>query len=362
MLTGESVVAMGRRGFLLINLGTPDAASVPAVRRHLKEFLSDPRVLDINPFLRTLLLYGVILPWRPKQSARAYASIWTERGSPLLFHGSDLVGKLATALGEQWQVELAMRYQHPSIASALARFREAAIDQIVVFPLFPQYSSAAWGSAVEKLFTEAAKSWNVPALQVVSPYYDHPAFIEAFAAVARPVLSRLDPQKVFISYHGLPERQVVKGDESGGTHCLRNADCCETMIVANRNCYRAQCFATSRALAQRLGLPADSWETTFQSRFGRTPWIQPYTDKRIRDLARSGIRRVAVLCPAFTADCLETLEEIGIRARQDFIVQGGEELRLVPSLNSEDAWVQAIIEITSKQLGGETLAAPANVA
>lgn len=347
---------MARCGLLLINLGTPDAPSVRAVRRYLREFLSDPRVLDVNFVLRKLLLYGVILPWRPKQSAKAYRSIWTDRGSPLLFHGRDLAQKTAAALGDQWQVELAMRYQNPSIASALERFRRASIDQIVAFPLFPQYSSAAWGSAVEKLFADASRSWNVPTLQVVPPYYDHPAFIEAFAALIQPVLGSLNPDKVILSYHGLPERQVIKSDESDAQHCLRSDTCCDAIVAVNRNCYRAQCFATSRVLARRLALPEGTWETTFQSRLGRTPWIRPYTDERIRELARSGCRRVAVVCPAFTADCLETLEEIGIRGRQDFIANGGEELRLVPSLNSEDAWVHALIQIATGITACESLA------
>lgn len=341
---------MARGGFLLINLGTPDAPTVPAVRRYLREFLSDPRVLDVNPVVRTILLYGIILPLRPRKSARAYKSIWTDRGSPLLVHGQDLARKVAAALGDEWQVELAMRYQNPAIASVLKRFRQNGIDRIVVFPLFPQYSSAAWGSAVEKLFYEAGKLWNVPTVQTVPPYYDHPAFIGACAEVTQRALDGFRPDKIVLSYHGLPERQIIKRDDSDVGHCLSDS-CCDVIEAANRNCYRAQCFATSRALAQRLGLPIEIWETTFQSRMGRIPWIRPYTDERIRALARSGAQRVAVVCPAFTADCLETLEEIGIRAREDFIADGGEELRLVPSLNSEDAWVRAIV-----QIAGETTA------
>lgn len=333
-------------GFLLLNLGTPAASSVPEVRRYLREFLSDPRVLDVNPLSRALLLYGFILPFRPRRSAEAYRSIWTERGSPLLAHGHDLAAKLQVRLGSYWQVQVAMRYGEPSIGAALARFRARAVDRILVFPLFPQYSSAAWGSAIEKLFAEASKLWNVPTLQVVPAYYDHPAFIDAFAAIARGALADFNAEKVLISFHGLPERQVRKSDESGGAHCLQDESCCSVIVNANRNCYRAQCFATSRALARQLALPADSWGTSFQSRLGRTPWIRPYTDERIRELAKARVRRLAVLCPSFTADCLETLEEIGIRGRQDFLAHGGQELCLVPSLNSSEVWADAVIRIT----------------
>ncbi len=343
---------MARRGLLLINLGTPDDPGVPAVRRYLKEFLSDPRVLDINPLSRAILLYGAILPFRSPQSASAYKKIWTERGSPLLVHGQDLAHKLATVLGDAWQVELGMRYQSPSIASALDRFRSGGIDRMVVFPLFPQYSSAAWGSAIEKLTIEARKRWSDPALTIVAPYYDHPAFIDAVTGIARPLLADFQPDRIVFSYHGLPERQIVKNDTSGNRHCLRNESCCETLTTVNKNCYRAQCFATTRALSEGLGLALHSWETTFQSRMGRIPWIRPYTDERVRELAKSGVRRLAVLSPAFTADCLETLEEIGIRARADFIAHGGTELRLVPSLNSSDAWLRAITAIVKDAAGG----------
>ncbi|GMQ90376.1 MAG: ferrochelatase [Gammaproteobacteria bacterium] len=339
---------MARRGFLLINLGTPEDPGAPAVRRYLEEFLSDPRVIDINPWLRRALLHGVILPFRSPQTAAAYKKIWTERGSPLLVHGQDLARKLAAVLGEDWHVELAMRYQNPSIDAALGRFHEQGVQQIVVFLLFPHYSSAAWGSAIEKLTVEARRRWPDPALTVVPPYYDHPVFIDAVAEVARPLLADFEPDRVVLSYHGLPERQIIKADASGDRHCLRSGGCCATLTAVNKDCYRAQCFATSRALAARLGLAQHVCETAFQSRMGRIPWIRPYTDERVRALAQSGVRRLAVLSPAFTADCLETLEEIAIRAREDFIAHGGSELRLVPSLNSADVWVRAISAIAKE--------------
>lgn len=334
-----------KRGLMLVNLGTPDTTKTGDVRRYLREFLSDPRVIDISPWRRWLLLNLFILPFRPQKSAEAYRKIWTHSGSPLLLHGFDLVEKLSTALGGEMQVELGMRYQNPSIRAALSRFCEAGIDHIIVFPLFPQYSSAAWGSAVEKVFVEAGRLWNLPTIQVVPPFYEHPGFIEACASVARPVLADLNPDRVLMSFHGLPERHVHKSDESGGAHCLSSDTCCDKIVSANRYCYRAQSFATARALASNLGLDAGEYEVTFQSRLGRSPWIRPYTDIRINELAAAGIKRVAVLSPSFVADCLETLEEIEIRALYDFRKHGGEELRLVPSLNSNDQWVRAVLDM-----------------
>ena len=332
-------------GLMLLNLGTPDTTQVSCVRRYLREFLSDPRVIDIPAFNRFLLLNLFILPFRPQKSAEAYEKVWTDRGSPLMFHGTDLVAKVAHSLGDEVQVELAMRYQNPSVAFALDRFRAAGIDEIVVVPLFPQYSSAAWGSAVEKVYAEVGSRWNVPSIHVVPPFYDHPAFIEACATIARPVLDDLKPDRVVMSFHGLPERHMLKGDDAGGTHCLRSADCCREITHANRNCYRAQSFATARALAAQLDLAPNEYEVAFQSRLGRSPWIKPYTDLRVQELAREGVKRIAVLSPSFVADCLETIEEIGMRAAEDFVAHGGDELRLVPSLNSEPVWIEALQRI-----------------
>ena len=333
-------------GLLLVNLGTPDAPRTREVRRYLREFLSDPRVFDMHPLKRALVLNLFILPFRPQRSAEAYRQIWTERGSPLLFHGEDLAAKLRARLGPGVAVELGMRYQSPSIGGALERLRRAGAERIVVFPLFPQYSSAAWGSAVEKVFDEASRLWNVPSIQVVPPFYDHPAFLDAAAAVARRESAEFAADYTMFSFHGLPERQVAKSDQSAGGHCLRDG-CCASIVAANRYCYRAQCFATARGLAQRLVLNHDRWEVTFQSRLGRDPWIRPFTDVRVLELARSGVRRVAVLSPAFVADCLETLEELAIRAKKDFETHGGEELRLIPSLNSDDDWADAAVAIAS---------------
>ncbi len=336
---------MARHGLLLINLGTPDSPEVPEVRRYLREFLSDPRVLDIHPLARAFVLNAFILPRRPRESAAAYRKIWTERGSPLLFHGLDLADRVREILGDGVQVELGMRYQNPSIESALGKFRDAGVDRIVAFPLFPQYSSAATGSAVAKLFDLAGRLWNVPSIQVVPPFYDHPSYLDCFAESARPIIEELRPDKVLMSFHGLPERQIVKSDESGGRHCLQSDACCERICEANRNCYRAHSLATARGIASRLELDPERYIVCFQSRLGNDPWIRPFTDEVVVDLARAGVKRLAVLSPAFVADCLETLEELAMRARDDFVANGGEDLRLVPSLNSEPSWAEAVVRI-----------------
>lgn len=337
-------------GLLLLNLGTPDSPSTRDVRRYLREFLSDPRVIDLPAIPRWLLLNLVILPLRPRASARAYREIWTAEGSPLLVHGRALAIKVQRRLGGDIPVELAMRYGRPTIGEALDGLVRAGVERIVVFPMFPQYSTAAWGSAVARVYAVAARRWNTPPLAVVPPYFDHPAYIDALAAVTARELREFPADRLLLSYHGLPERQIRRSDPSG-TWCLERDGCCAAIGAGNRWCYRAQCLATSRALAARLG-EAPASETAFQSRLGRQPWIRPYTDERLAALPGEGVRRLAVACPSFTADCLETIEEIGLRGRQTFLDHGGEDFRLVPALNAEAAWAEAVAAI-SRETAGE---------
>jgi ferrochelatase len=336
-----------RTGILLINLGTPDAPDAASVRRYLREFLSDPRVLDIHPIGRALLLYLIILPTRPKRSAAAYRQIWTAEGSPLLVHSRALADALRERMPEH-PIELAMRYGNPAIEPALTRLRERSCDRIVVVPLYPHYAASSTGSSVERVYRLAAKLWNTPYITVVPPFYEHPAFIAAFAGVGRPQLDALAPDHVLFSFHGLPERHVIASADP--KLCTVKPDCCDRLVDGNRNCYRAQCFATARALAAKLGLASDAWSTSFQSRLGRTPWIKPYTDEVIPALAKRGVRKLAVFCPAFVADCLETLEEIGIRARTDFLAAGGETLELMTSLNDAPVWVEALEQLVRESL------------
>jgi ferrochelatase len=329
-------------GLLLINLGTPDAPTTPAVRRYLREFLSDPRVIDINAVGRALLLHLVILPTRPAKSAEAYRKVWGERGSPLLVHSQDLTAAVQTKLGDTWRVALGMRYGTPSIANALEALRGAGVERIVVLPLYPQYAMSSTETSVERV--KQLHRGGAP-LDFVPAFYADAGFLAAFAAVAKPALAEARPDHVLFSFHGLPERQIKKVDPTG-THCLRDASCCDAITDKNASCYRAQCYATARELASRLGVT--DYTVCFQSRLGRTPWIQPHTDVLLDQLAQQGKKRLAVLCPAFVADCLETLEEIGIRAREQFKAAGGDELTLVPSLNATSAWVDAVCALAER--------------
>jgi len=332
-------------GVLLINLGTPDSTEVPAVRRYLRQFLSDPRVLDLPALGRWALLNLVILPFRPKQSAEAYRQIWTEQGSPLRIFTADLADRVRECLGEDAVVAYAMRYQNPSIGSAMAAFDRRTITRLIVVPLYPQYASSSTGSVLEEVYREAGRFWNVPSISVIPPFYDHPIFREAQAEIYRENLGDLDRFDHFlISFHGLPERHVTKCDPTGA-HCLSHDSCCDAIVAANRYCYRAQSFESARDLASRLGIPEDRYTVAFQSRLGRTPWIKPYTDEVLEALPGKGIKRLAVMIPSFTADCLETLEEIAIRGRESFLEAGGEAYTAIPCLNDHPRFAKALSDM-----------------
>jgi ferrochelatase len=333
-----------RTALLLVNLGTPDGPTASSVRSYLREFLMDPRVIDV-PFLqRWLIVHLFILPFRPRKSAEAYAKIWTPEGSPLLVHGRTLAAKVRERLGDTATVALAMRYGKPSIGSVLRELSGAGVDRIVVFPLYPQYSEATTGSSLDKVVGEAERLGLARRLEIVPPFYDHEAFIDAFASVTRLRIENVKPERVFLSFHGLPERQILRGDRRGN-HCLRRPDCCDEIGEVNRDCYRAQCFATARRLAEKLDLPGDRYEVCFQSRLGRAEWIRPYTDEVLAAAARDGARRALILSPAFVADCLETLEELGIRGAEIWREHGGESLELVPCPNANDDWADAVVRI-----------------
>jgi ferrochelatase len=336
------MAALGSSGVLLVNLGTPDAPTTAAVRRYLAEFLADPHVLDMNPAARWLLLHALILPFRSPKSARAYASVWRADGSPLLVHSRALVEAVATRLSPT-PVALAMRYGQPSIADGLQRLHAAGCRRLVVAPLYPQFATSSTTTATAAVEANLRGRWGRDDVAFVPPFYDHPAFIAAWAAVAAPVLDEFRPDHVLFSFHGLPERHVRA--VSDPSICLASPACCDAIGPGNARCYRAQCHATWRGLVAALALDGACTSIAFQSRLGREPWIRPYTDVALDELARAGVRRLAVVCPAFVADCLETVEEIGLRARAQFRAAGGEELRLVPSLNATPAWVDAVIAL-----------------
>jgi protoporphyrin/coproporphyrin ferrochelatase len=331
-------------GVLLLQLGTPDSTEIPDVRKYLREFLSDPRVIDLPAPARWLLLNAIILPFRPKRSAEAYEKVWTDEGSPLIVYTEALVAKLRTVLGDGYRVAYGMRYQSPSIASAVQELDDQGCRELVLLPQFPQYASASGGSAVQAALEIIGSRWNVPELRTVGSFFDHPGFLDAAAGIAGPLLEEFGPDHVLFSYHGLPEKQIRKSDTSG-EWCLTNSWCCDSMNEKNAFCYRAQCFATTRGLVARLGLDGDTATTTFQSRLAGQKWIEPYTDKELPKLYDSGVRRLAVLTPSFTADCLETIEEIGIRGRLQWEGLGGEAFLLVPCVNADDRWVAAAADM-----------------
>lgn len=336
-------------GIILFNLGTPEEPSTEKVKVYLKEFLMDEDVIDIPFIPRWLLVNQIILRTRPSKSAEAYQKIWTERGSPLRYHSTDLVTKLASLFKTGHHVELAMRYGSPSLETAMKNFMKLGVNRLVVFPLYPQYAKASVGSSLKQLTLLKKKlNWEVETT-IVPPFYQSPHFIDAWKSVAKPYLDAFKPDHVLMSFHGLPERHVKETDLTG-KHCLASVTCCESIVEANKNCYRAQSFATARALAQSLNLKKSDYTVSFQSRLGRTPWIKPYTDLVFSDLSKRGVKRLAVMCPAFVADCLETLEEIGIRGKESFKKFGGEDLCLIPSLNSHDLWVDAVHSLLKERI------------
>ncbi len=337
-------------GLLLVNLGTPDAPTAPALRRYLRAFLGDPRVIDLPAPLRWLLLELFILPWRPRQSARAYRSIWEAEGSPLLVRSRALAGAVAGRLGHEWQVVLGMRYGSPSIGEALEALDQAGSDPVVVLPLFPHAAASTRGSALAEVYRLAGLGERVPVLRAVGPFYDHPGYLDAQAARIRGALEGQAVEHVLFSFHGLPERHLRKADPTG-RHCLAGPHCCETPSPAHRTCYRHQCLASARALAERAGLSPDGWSVAFQSRLGRSAWLEPATASVLEALPGRGVRRLAVVSASFVTECLETLEELGIRGRATFEAAGGEHFVLVPALDASEAWVTAVADLARAAVG-----------
>ena len=337
-----------KKGLLLINVGTPQGTDPQQVKEYLAEFLMDPYVIDVPYVLRWLIVHGSVLRTRPAASAEAYQKIWTQRGSPLKVASEDLVCELQRELGEDWVVDFAMRYQKPSIREVLEKFHASGVSEILVLPLYPQYSLAATETSIQWSIKQAQEVSSQIKLHFIRSFYDHPTFIQAFEVNIRKAMQGFSYDHVLFSFHGLPERQIKKVNPSIN-ECLSHASCCSQMNEKNRDCYRAQCFETARRLAQSLGIESERYSIGFQSRLGRTPWIRPYTDDLYRDLAARGVKKLLVVCPAFVADCLETLEEIQMRGRDEFMGWGGEDLMLVPSLNAESHWVRSLAALVHEQ-------------
>ena len=335
---------IGKKGILLVNLGTPDQPSRGAVYRYLKEFLLDRRVIDYPWLARNLLVRGIIAPFRSGSSAKLYQKLWTPEGSPLKVYGERLTAGLRDLLDDNYVVELAMRYQSPSIASAIDKLLEQQVSEILVFPLFPQYASATTGSVHEEVMRILAKKESIPNVRMINSYYDFEPMIDVYVENARKYdLDSYD--HILFSYHGLPQRQLRKADNHN--HCLQSAECCQTLTTKNQFCYSAQCHATSFAIAKKLNLTKDRYTICFQSRLGPEAWAQPYTSKIIEERAEKGDKRLLFFCPAFVSDCLETTIEITDEYLEEFIEAGGEHLDLVESLNDHPKWIQAVKELVT---------------
>ena len=324
-----------RIGVLLVNLGTPEAPTVPAVRTYLREFLSDPRVVEIPRFVWWPILHFIVLTTRPKASAQRYAQIWMSEGSPLRVHTERQVTLLRAHLSERAQnlpltVDYAMRYGAPSIADRLREMKAQQCSRILLLPLYPQYSASTTATAVDAAFLSLLEMRNQPALRSVRSFHDHPGYIAALARSARDYWARNGrPDVLLMSFHGVPRAALDMGDP-----------------------YHCECQATGRLLAQALGLREEQYRVTFQSRFGRAEWLKPYTASTLAELGKRGTRRVDVICPGFVSDCLETLEEIAIEGKSEFLRAGGRKFHYLPCLNERDDWIQALAEIVASNLPG----------
>jgi len=332
---------MGKKGILLVNLGTPDSPEVSDVRKYLDQFLMDERVIDINAFKRSLLVKGIIVPFRSPKTSKLYKEIWGENGSPLLYYSRIQAAMVQEQLGDGYHVELAMRYQNPSILSALEKMKAGLVDSIKVIPMFPQYASASSGSVIQNVMELVSKWQTIPPVSFVNSFHDNELVIETFAENGR----KYQPETydhVLFSFHGLPERQLLKCDHTGH-YCLKQENCCESFNNTNKFCYSAQGHDTARLIAQKLNIPREKYTVCFQSRLGKEPWVQPYTTDVLKKLAAEGKKRLLVFSPAFVADCLETLYEITVEYHEEFKAMGGEHVQLVESLNDHPKFIAALV-------------------
>lgn len=337
------------KAVLLVNLGSPDSPSVPDVRRYLNEFLMDERVMDLSWPMRRFVV-GMILIKRPAESGHAYEKIWTKDGSPLVVYSKHVQTELQKRL--RVPVELAMRYQNPSIESGVKALAAKGATDVLLIPLFPHYAMSSYETAVVRVQEVAAKFAPRMQVTVQPPYYDSPDFIAALVGSAAEFLKQ-DYDHLLFSYHGIPERHLHKSDPTG-SHCLKVGNCCEVASPAHATCYRAQCFATTRAFVKLAGIPAEKYSVSFQSRLGKDPWLKPYTDYELVRLAQEGKKRMLVICPAFVSDCLETIEEIGMRGCEDFLKASGKEFTRIPCMNEHPLWIKALENMANHFLAGDS--------
>jgi ferrochelatase len=338
---------MPKRAVLIANLGSPDSTSIPDVRRYLREFLGDERVLDIAAPLRWMLLEGVILRTRPSRTAHAYSKIWTSAGSPLVVTSEAVRRELAERMPGV-TVRAAMRYGHPSIADTVAALAAQGCDEVLLFPQYPHYAMASWETVVARVRQEAAARAPGMRLTCVQPFYGDPDYIGMLHAVAAPFLATPHDHLLF-SYHGIPERHLRKADSSRA-HCTRFAACCTTASPAHATCYRAQCVRTTAEFALRAGLDPARYSMSYQSRLAGEPWLQPFTDLEFARLPKAGVKRLLVICPSFLADCLETLEEISMAGREIFLAAGGEHFEKILCPNDHPAFIDFLANRVQKWL------------
>ncbi len=344
---------MNKTCVLLINLGTPDSPSVKDVRKYLYEFLNDPRVIDINPIGRFFLVNFIIVPFRAPKSAKIYKELWTEKsmpagrqGSPILIYGESVKEKLQKELGSDFEVELAMRYQNPSLDKVCARMEKKGYKKIIILPLFPQYASASTGSAIDKAMKLISKWWVIPEIKIISQFYDDEDYLNCVIEQSKKYnLNEYD--HILFSYHGLPVRQVDKV-YSDGKPCSDHK-CDEEINDDNIYCYKATCYATTRLLAEKLNLPKERYTVCFQSRLDKD-WLEPFSDKVVEEWAKRGAKKLLVFSPAFVADCLETTIEIGKEYQDLFVEHGGEKVQLVESLNDHPMWIDTLKKLVLKNL------------
>ncbi|UTW64311.1 ferrochelatase [bacterium SCSIO 12741] len=331
---------MSKTTVLLINLGTPDNPSVGAVRKYLFQFLNDPRVIDIPALLRFMLVNLIIVPFRAPKSAKVYQELWTDKGSPLMFHGESIKHKLQAQLGDEYQVELAMRYQNPGMPEVLEKIRKSKTSKLIVIPLYPQYASSTTGSTVEEAMRIISQWYVMPEIRFVGQFYDHPGYLQTIVEQAKKYdLNSYD--HILFSYHGLPTRQVDKVYDDG---LCSDRDCEHEITDENQFCYKATCYATTRLIAERLNLNESQYSVGFQSRLDKN-WLEPFSDKTVIQKAKDGCKRMLVFSPAFVADCLETTVEIGSEYKELFEEHGGETLDLVESLNDHPKWIDTLEDL-----------------
>ena len=329
------------KGVLIVNLGTPDKPEKKEVKSYLGEFLMDKYVIDMNVFSRTLLVKGIILNTRPKQSAAAYKKIWSDKGSPLMYHSVDLVEKVKKMVDAP--LELSMRYNKPSIATGLQKLKEQGCDDIFVIPLYPQYAMSSFTTVVEKVKTEAKKLDKTIKLDFIEPFYKEPNFIKLWSDKIKEEKEKSGADYILFSYHSIPVNHLRKSDCTG-IHCTKVENCCEVNSEAHKTCYKHHCIETTKAIVKNLNLQPNEYEIAYQSKLGRKEWLTPATAARIDELPQEGKKNVMVVIPSFVSDCLETIEEIGIEGRECFMEHGGEHYHRVDCLNSDDNWAELVAD------------------